>query len=872
MLVLSAVFAYHAVFPFNPVGTGMILISDFWQQYFPFISDFWHRLRGGNSLLWSWTAGGGHNYIANIAYYKASPFNVLAALFPHSVLREVLQVFLVVKIGCAGAAMCAYLHRTTGKLDRMLPVFATFYALCGFTLAYYWNVMWMDTFALLPVVMLGVHALVTAGKYRLFVLSLAAAIIFNFYMGIFVCIFVAFKFFMLSIVHKLGLRDFAVKLGIIAAASIAGIGMTAFITLPTFVALQHTYNAVNNVNSVPDAYFYSSFFDVLGNFFVQHHHNLRHAPEALPSLYTGLLPLMLLPVFLLSDKIILRERLTYAAVLAFMVVSVNHRLLNFMWHGFSFTHALPFRYTFLISFVLIVMAYRAYLVLDTTRPRDIYAMAAGGIFFAAMAVIGRQDADLLGWNLVLIIIYLLLFAVCTLRADESPAPSGNAGKLAAAAAILRRIQRILTASAVPIVMTAVIIVELTLSANAAVYSNRVSSRQPYPWMDAEVQELLTHRASADNDFFRTEFHRWWSTNDSTLYGYAGLSIFTSMMDARLGYFVQGLGLPYRGRANSINYAETSPLTNAFLNLRYLMHRSGWLTDRDVFWQEVHRVDGVTLLRNNYYLPLGFMVGDAVADYSGNLGNPFASQNDLFARATGLEGELFSFISPAHQHTNYTVSENEPGSYRLTRIDGATDGTARFDFTMPREGCIYGFIRLPGSTRARIYANDSEIGTVEIDRSSYLFRIGSFSYGDVVSLAADTSRESETVPVFAAVIDHGLFAQGHALLSSETLNLTLFTDTRIQGRVTTAGGLLYTSIPHADNWRVRVNGAAADVVLIDGAMVGVRLPAGEHLVEFIHVNTGFITGAAISGLSLLLFLAVSYLPAIKSRRNAAAAGS
>jgi len=89
-------------------------------------------------------------------------------------------------------------------------------------------------------------------------------------------------------------------------------------------------------------------------------------------------------------------------------------------------------------------------------------------------------------------------------------------------------------------------------------------------------------------------------------------------------------------------------------------------------------------------------------------------------------------------------------------------------------------------------------------------------------------------------------------------LTHVGDTRIEGTVTTRGGLLYTSIPHAGYWRAFVNGERVEVVLFGGAMVAVELPAGTHDIAFRHVNTHFRLGVAITLVSLAALVAAGFV--------------
>ncbi|MCL2363359.1 MAG: YfhO family protein [Defluviitaleaceae bacterium] len=850
MAILWGVFAAQGVFPFRTgeEANRMILVSDFWQQYYPFISDYWHRLRGGDSLLWSWTAGGGHNFLAHIAYYLASPFNLLAALFPYEMLRPLVQVFLVIKLGLAGAAMCAFLHYTTKKINLMTPFFATLYALCGFALAYYWNIMWMDSFALVPVVMIGVYQLVHTGRYRLFVVSLALAIIFNFLMGVFICIFVAIYFFMQAYIAKLKPMDFLMKLLAVGLCSLLAIGLTAFITLPTFVALDRSYNAVNSVNtmeSIHEAWF-TNIADVLGNFFAQHHHDLKHPPIALPSFFTGVISLMLLPVFLISDKINKREKIAFSVALAFLIISSNNRYLDFILHGFSFPHALPFRYAFIASFLLVALAYKAYLIFDTKKPGHTLALVLGGAFFALMATIGRQEGRYVGFGALFVLLYLILFMI-----------TGAAEPAVHKTHILFKAQRVLK-GAVPILFAMILIFEVSIAAVAAVQSNTTTPREPYPWHNDEVQYLLAQRNMTDEtDFFRTEFTRWWSSNDTTLYGYQGWALFSSMFDYTLGSYIQRLGLPYRRRSNSINYAETTPLTNAFLNMRYLVHRSGHQADTGVFWEQIAYEGSLNLMRNRYALPLGFMVRSQAAMFEGSITHPFASQNELFRLTTGLQQELFTLLPMTYNHINFTTYGNDAGTRDMARINPDSGGTLRFEFVVPRDGCLYGFIHYHGGTEARVLRNGEVINTVDITHSSYIFRMGSFNAGDIAVIESQTSAANTAVNVFAATIDHGLFAHGHTLLAAEPLVVTHMGDTRIEGTVTTQGGLLYTSIPHAGNWRVYVNGERAEAVLFADAMVAVELPAGTHDIVFRHVNSSFRVGVVISVVSLVVLIASGF---------------
>ena len=909
IIIMGAAFAFNGIYPF---GGQQIILGDFGDQYYPFISDLWHKLHEGSSLLWSWTAGAGHDYLPLIAYYMASPFNLLAALTPHALLREALTAFLLIKLGLAGLFMSLYLRYAAKQADILLPVFASLYALSAFTLGYYCNIMWFDTLALFPLVMLGLHKLVNGGKFALYVLSLAAAVIFNFYIGFFVCVFAAMWFFILCAAQKLKPRDILNKLALIAGFSALAIGLTAFITLPAYAALQHTYGAVLG-NAFPDALrLRHSFFAVLGNL-------LAFTPPTfelgLPNLYCGMISIMLAPVFLLTKKIRVREKLAYLLAAAFLLISTNVNVLEYIWHGFSYTTALPSRYSFLFTFVLIVMAYRAYISTRSQESEDwsqnkkernswfslvsygykLLAMGGCAAFFLIMAALGPQETKYVIWNTVLCGVYLCLFAIPALgKRAVYPPPAKGASQRKYQGAVQPHSKEKRWRGVLKPLMFVLIITELTVTAYLGVQAVGTAARADYPPGYNDVQQLLDIRQPADNDFYRTEFARRATWGDNSLYGYQGVSIWASLADIRAVEFMVGLGLSGLGIDNTYKYyAETSPLTNAFLNMRYIISDVKPIDD-GVFWQRKAVAGKRRLLENTRYLPLGFIVNGETAGFKGYGGvpykiqediygrgegygsaaankgqtaadggraadNPFSAQNDLFRRATGLEGDLFALVDISNveiiniEPRNYELFEQGSGKYAYTLAANAEEGILIFDYKMPAGGNLYIYAWVEGANYAKIAVENSLLQDIEIHRP-YILRAGSFKQGDLVSVAARTEAKSGEAWVYAAILDQELFDQGYALLADETLELTEFKDTKISGRITVKeDGLLYTSIPHAGLWRAWVDGGEVEIVTIDGAMAAVWLEAGEHTVEFRYHNKALLAGAIISAAAALVFL-------------------
>ena len=96
-----------------------------------------------------------------------------------------------------------YYIRKHFKTDSpIILCFAIMYALSGYMAAYNWNVMWLDCIALAPIIIRGLEKLVNEGSGRLYCLTLALAILSNYYICIMICIFLVLYFIVLLIVKN----------------------------------------------------------------------------------------------------------------------------------------------------------------------------------------------------------------------------------------------------------------------------------------------------------------------------------------------------------------------------------------------------------------------------------------------------------------------------------------------------------------------------------------------------------------------------------------------------------------------------------------------------------------------------------------------
>ena len=100
---------------YAPFGKYSMLYSDMYHQYYPFFVQFRRALREGQGLIYTWSIGLGMDYLGLIAYYLASPLNLLSVLVPEGWLLGFFSLLVPVKLGLAGLSFAYFLKKLFGR-------------------------------------------------------------------------------------------------------------------------------------------------------------------------------------------------------------------------------------------------------------------------------------------------------------------------------------------------------------------------------------------------------------------------------------------------------------------------------------------------------------------------------------------------------------------------------------------------------------------------------------------------------------------------------------------------------------------------------------------------------------------------------------
>ena len=855
---------------YEPFGKYSMLYSDMYHQYYPFFVEFRNAIRSGDGLLYTWSVGMGMDYLGLIAYYLASPLNLLSVLVPEGWLLEFFSLLVPIKLGFAGLFFAIFLKKLFGKDDLSISIFGGFYGLCAWALGFQWNIMWLDTFALLPLVALGTVYLLRDKKFILYTLTLFLSIYANYYIGLFTCIFVFLLFFVYQICRWGGWKKCFLDLCRIALFSALAIGMTAILELPALAALQTTQSSVNKFPTgfrlnIADSNTILGLFDamrqVAGNMGGSIKPNFK---EGLPNVYCGIISVFLMFLYLMAKDIKLRDKVCAVCLLLFFNVSFIIRQLDYIWHGFHFTNMIPYRFSFLYSFVVLYMAYRAWLM---RRKFSVKQLIGGAVLAAAVLAcseeltstvpleVGSLEMDIplyFLYNLIFLVLYLLAMLVGNM---EDPIPEDATERQIARARADRSRQRSRSRALVLIVMGVELIADLVCF---GLYFTGTSVSN-YPKGTEYTASVIRYMKEREDElFYRAETTHSQTLNDGALNNYNGVSAFTSSANVKTTLFMQTLGYGAKNTYNRYLFEESSPVANLFLGLKYMIDRDG-KDKTSTFFTEANHFGDTTLLENQAYLPLGFLAETELAELEFDAsGNAFVFQNELFTAATGMESEVWHRIPGENlslSTSGVTIIESNGNGY-CQYGDTLDNSNVTYTYIADRDGFLCIHLDLPKRNDFYVSVNGVELYKETISLPQML-AVDDVKTGDVIDIRiVCDAGENSSMTVSAAILNHDRFWQGYDILNASTLKLTEFESTYVEGTIDCdRDGLLYTSIPQNGNWSVTVDGKETEIKLVGDCMVAVELPQGQHTVAFTYHNAAFSLGWKVSLICAAAFLAL-----------------
>lgn len=805
---MVALFAANKIFPF---GDRSFLNIDMYHQYFPFLTDFFHKLKEGDSLYYSWNAGIGSNFIALYAYYLATPLNWLCVLVPEAYLMEFISYLVVVKIGLCGLTASIYFSRHFQSKRVVVAFFALFYAMSGYMAAYNWNVMWLDCIVLAPLILLGLEALVKEGKYKLYCLTLGLAILSNYYICIMICIYLVLYFLIVLLPLAEKKLTACLRFGVFSLLS-GGLG--ALFLIPEVMALQLSRFTSSDFPDSLTSYF--SLFDVLAR------HCMDVAIETgldhWPNIYCSVAVILLFPLYIMNKNIASKEKIGKIILLLVMLLSFSYNVTSFIWHGLNYPDSLPARQSFLYILLLLTVCLEAFLHIRSASKQELTISFAGAFIFLLLVQKLVTDDAFSDETYLLTAIFLVIYAVL--------------------------IHLFHNYEKTPLYLTFLIVMIVVVEAgsNTLLTSLSTVSRPAYLENYETFHEMSSEQMAADEgQFYRYEKVKRVTNNDSMLQDYPSTSMFSSTGNGLVNYFYNRYGM----RNSKVYYCADglTTFTSALLSCGYLFSKEEELP-ADSLYSFVKEQDDVYLYQNTYTLPLGFCIAPdelmedfliddkdtafaIVAENKKDDILPINRQN-ILARRLGANDDIFTEL----------YSEDNAG-YSTIEVPYNTHVYAYCDTT-----------KVPEITA---YVGEEEIKTYKKLNNKYIMDLGYHTAGTTITLKADTDK---TFHMTAYSMDEDCLGDLISRLNANTLNISEMDSDTLTGSVTAdSDGYLILSIPYDPGFTITVDGIKTEASLFEDMMIAVPLTAGTHTISLEYYPQGMTAGILITLCSAVIFITI-----------------
>lgn len=859
LIMLISYFAF-GVYPF---GKQSVLSLDLNGQYIYYYDHMYDVLYGGESVFYSWSRNLSGEWMGIMGYYLGSPFNFIVWLFPRTSILDGMLTMMCIKVGAIGLCASIYFSRAKGFKKLTTIIFSICYALCAYTIVQTMNPMWLDGVMILPIICLGIERFVDQGRFRLLVFAWVYAFVTCFYIGYMLAIFSVIYFLLYMVITKnqeARERFFGTALKILGLGVVA-VMISAFMLIPVYESL--SYGKLEF--STPDYSLKENFplIELFDKIIPNSYDTVRMS--GLPFLYCGMITVLLLPAYFFHGKIRRSERIGYAAAMLILVLCMYIRPIDMLWHGGQMPNWLPYRYSFMLCFLMTVCAASAF-----DRLREVSTKCIGVTAAAWFGIMVYQESmdnfvedlnngrDTLNNFSTLLPAMIILFTITAVVLQ-----------------IRHRLNYDLRKSRTKvysIILLGIVIFEAGYNTIGQIYTQHkditYSNNPSYMEVIPPIRDKVNEIKAEDDGFYRIEKLFFRTVNDPLAVNMYGLSHSSSTLNAKPIALLKSLG--FTAKSHYTRYSGATLITSSLFGVKYE------LTTPNNETSDVRNGQPITVTKNDYALPICYLGENGISVLHLTAYNPFTAQTELLNTLIGKNYEYYTRITDyGFNPVNITQSSTTDDHRIYRQKDTSTTASLTYNIIAPKAGKLYMYLPSTYERAISITVNGESKGKYFEGDNNYMKLLGEFNEGDHVDVVLRLERD---VLYFReaefAVIDEEAVRTGLSELkeiNKDTVctkpnSTTVRTEVNCEKDMT-----LFTTIPVEKGWSVYVDGIKTDYEETVDALISVPLTAGQHTVEMKFVTAGYPAAVIISIAGVIIFVGLIVLwlknnPEDKKRRK------
>ncbi len=733
----------------------------------------------------------------------------------------------------------------------------------GFNVAYCYQYNFILSPELLPLIALGIHYIFKGKGPWLYILSLGYAIFASFYFGFMLCLASAVLFLFWYVRDRDTLSGNKKKIWVnyIFGSLAAGL-LPALVWLPALLSFS---GGRLNQDSILDFTFAEnmSAADFCAKFFIGAN-SINEQINGHPNVFIGSLALFLNFAFFSDRRNSARKKIVYAVPLIFYFITFYIKAFSMVVQGFSATNWFNYRYSFVFSFLMILIAYEEFSQLREMDAADFKKACVAFVLFTVL-VFGQRYSFVSGGGMLLSLVFLSasLGVIWWNRIDPIRAPTDL------------------------LVMLLVLLCSIESYANYVICTG-VLKEWEFDLKDYQNTLLVGSVFSeavqkADSGFFRMENEHstnQFASNDPRLFGYNGLIYFGSCESDFVYKGLSKFGMSWV--INRMWYKEGKPnVFDSLLGVKYL------ISERDLAEEKAYErlveFNGYQLFKNHNALPIAMLAAPDNAELTLTL-NPFENHNALWKSLTGFDEDVFNqqkqikftyragidgttvdretakaySASISMQAASAEAASEESGSGSEAEKASVRDVKAirqgnhiECSFTAEQDGPVYAY------TGLMVDENYGYAGEA-------MYCLGNFQKGDeVTDYIPVNAPPSEGLlnllcaEYYIAYPNQKVLDEYSAKLQTGAGLLEKRSDSHLTGQVTAENdSRLFFTIPYDEGWTLSVDGKETPLEKTADLFMSADIDAGEHSYELRFFPKGMQTGEYLSCLALVLLIGLT----------------
>ena len=835
-VMILAIFLLFSIIPF---GHHTWLTIDLGQQYVDFFSYYQDTLlHHPEQFFYSFSKSIGGEMVSLWAYYLLSPFNLLFLLIPRSAIAMGVSLLIFLKLVSCTVSFAVLLDVKFKQRNGTALLFALSYGFMSYLSANQFNVMWLDALIALPLIVLGVDALLQKRNPLYYVLPLSLTILSNYYTGYMICLFLGlyFPYAFLMMNDSFSWKTFGKQFGRFIFYSVLSIGLMMVILLPTFYSLLGSKGTATTIAwSLTSEYnpllMVSKLF--LGSF------DFQEMQKGYPNIFVGSLALFSFLGYFKEKRISLFQRLYALFITVIILISFNIEMLDKLWHAGQFPNWYSYRFSFLFSFWIVFLGYQWALKKTTIGVREtfvyfilILAAGIGFILFPQDYLQGWQIA--LGFGLSMGILYSLILI--------------GRGK--------RMHQKFLISF---------VVIELLLNSIITLSRLGYEMNSEFSAYQSSLENWSTVLRPAKNEFYRSEKTMLRSKNDSLQVPTYGVSHFSSTFEKETERFFDAIGVR-QGNAY-VNYSNGTLLTDALLGIKNTFiettdatYNERWERKDLEDFSTIASFDEGHIVTNPNALSIAYPMKAILKSMKVPTNHPITMQNQLANALSGTTSPKNIFTKVPYETTFENISASPVVYQRVQLEDNTQVGTMTLTFTPETEDPIYlEMAGTMGEEDLEMTLNGEPYAFYPVQSKPVLLSIAKNQKGQQQTLQIIVKADGfEFSKLSLYSLNTTLLNERLEQTKAQELKLETFSATHFAGTMDVLeDSTVLTTIPYSKGWKVWVDGQEVQTYKILDSLLGFTISKGAHHIEYRYTTPFLLEGSLVSLASLLLLSYILY---------------